>query len=242
MPSIATTSAILCLHGYGTNGAILRLQLRNLGAALEAHGFHLIFPDAPFIVSMPGPGAMPAFADGPRPFRRWHTDATLSKLFGVSDTAVQEEQKAVRKLLRDAVSRVEEEGGGQIVGVLGFSQGVGLAAGLCLDADLAAGIKFAVCVCGLYPALAVTDNAAWLAGRKEGRKIDIPSIHVMGTEDSWKGQGEKVMNDYFVPEKARKIECKISHEIPSRPKDVAVVVDEVIKAWGDAGAKPTRQT
>ena len=232
------TDTILCLHGYGTSSSILHLQLRALATALAEHNLHLAIPDAPFSVSAPGPGTLPAFADGPRPFRRWHTDATLAKLFGVSDQVVEEERGKVKEVLRESVKKVEEEGSGRVVGLLGFSQGAGLAAGICMDPELGGGVEFVVCVCGLYPALrlGVGEEKTDVGGR-----INLPSVHVLGARDGWKGQGVKIMEEYFVQEKVRMVECQIGHEMPSRPKDVAAVVNAVLEAWREAQEAQARQ-
>ena len=67
----ASLPAILCLHGYGTNAAIFRYQLRHITQALTVI-FRFIFVEAPFHVQQPGPGFRQALptpvpsADGTR--------------------------------------------------------------------------------------------------------------------------------------------------------------------------------
>src|SRR5690349_3348108 len=59
---------ILCLHGGGTNGKIMKIQCRALRPKLEA-SFRLVYVDAPFITHA-GPGVGVVYA-GLAPFRNW---------------------------------------------------------------------------------------------------------------------------------------------------------------------------
>jgi predicted esterase len=235
--------AILCLHAYGTNAAIFRYQLRHITQALTSI-FRFIFVEAPFHVQQPGPGVPPGFVDA-GPFRRWHSDNTLAGAFGVSASILREEKRQVRKLLRDTLESERRRGaqGSGIVGVVGFSQGAALGAALCLDPELGADLKFAVIFCALYPALSLTEDddegAASTAVTKPSKTssdsqfaIEIPSIHVQGTSDPWRGQGTKTLEQYFDGARARRIELAgLSHEVPSKVKEAAMVADEVMAVW-----------
>ncbi|KAL9623829.1 MAG: hypothetical protein Q9160_001820 [Pyrenula sp. 1 TL-2023] len=133
-PSLPT---ILCLHGAGTSARIFRFQLRNLTTALRSH-FNFLFLDGP-IPSPPGPGVLPYF-EGVSPYYRWVSyvgkDGPKSKEAVEKDwEEVKGEGGVVERLrgLANATKREGEgEGGGEIVGVLGFSQGCRVAAGLLL--------------------------------------------------------------------------------------------------------------
>lgn len=228
--------AILCLHGYGTNADILRYQLRQITQALR-NSFRFVFVDGPFHVQNRGPGVPLTFADA-RPFRRWHSDKTLAGIFGVSANTLKDERRQVRELLRDTLeSEKRRADGSGIVGVMAFSQGAGLAAALCLDAELGRDIRFAIIICALYPAVSLAEDEG--TSSKSGSDsppltpplIDIPSIHVQGTSDTWKGQGTKVLEEYFVGERVKRIELKIGHEVPSKPKEAASIAEEVIAVW-----------
>ncbi|ORY67810.1 oxidoreductase [Pseudomassariella vexata] len=228
--TFATLPAILCLHGYGTNAAIFRCQLRQITQTLS-RTFRFVFVEGPFHVQQPGPGALPAFADA-RPFRRWHSHKTLAGAFGVSTQNVEEERRQVRDLLKDTLEREREHGPG-VVGVAAFSQGAGVAASLCLDSELGTDIKFAVIICALYPAVSLAEHEDGTAASKSTmRLIEIPSIHIQGMSDSWKGQGTKVLREYFNGAKAKIFNLVgVGHEVPSRVKEAAIVADEVMAVW-----------
>jgi len=224
-PSSPQLPAILCLHGYGTNAAILRYQLRQLTQTL-GNTFRFVFVEGPFHVQNPGPGVPSTFMDA-RPFRRWHSDKTLAAVFGVSDGTLREERLQVRQLLHDTLQRERDAGAG-IIGLMAFSQGAGLAAALCLDEELGRNIQFAVIICALYPAVSLAEEDGTAVA---SRLIKIPSIHVQGKADTWKGQGTKVLQQYFEPANVKRIELSIGHEVPSKPKDAAVIIDEVLSLW-----------
>jgi hypothetical protein len=141
-----------------------------------------------------------------------------------------------RALLEDALEREkttpsspgQEESGSRpgIVGVMAFSQGAGLAAALCLDPELGKDIKFAVVICALYPAVSLSEDE-----NTEKNMIDIPSIHVQGTLDTWRGQGTKVLEEYFARGQVKRIEFRMGHEVPGKPKDAGIVADETLAIW-----------
>jgi pimeloyl-ACP methyl ester carboxylesterase len=236
--------AILCLHAYGTNAAIFRYQLRHITQALTGI-FRFIFVEAPFHVQQPGPGVPSGFMDA-GPFRRWHSDNTLAGAFGVSSSNLREEKRQVRELLRDTLEserrRAAQGSGVGVVGVVAFSQGAALGAALCLHPELGADIKFVVILCALYPALSLMedDDDAPSSGVAQPSKkssgpqlvIEIPSIHVQGTSDPWRGQGTKTLEQYFDGTRATRIELAgLRHEVPVKVKEVAMVADEVVAIW-----------
>jgi pimeloyl-ACP methyl ester carboxylesterase len=236
--------AILCLHGYGTNSDILRYQLRQITQALS-NTFRFVYIDGPFHVQNPGPGALPMFADA-RPFRRWHADGTLASIFGVSAVTLSDEQRQVRDLLRQTLSCEKkydtDSGGGSavggIVGVIAFSQGAGLAAGLCAHPELGRDIRFAVIICALYPALplgreeeADEMEKVAAAGPALLSRIAIPSIHIQGKLDTWKGQGTRMLDQHFTSDQVKLIEFHTRHEVPNKPKEVAMIVREIRAMW-----------
>lgn len=230
--------AILCLHAYGTNVAIFRYQLRHITQALS-DVFRFVFIEAPFHVQRAGPGALPAFADA-RPFRRWHSDKTLANAFGVSAGNLDHEVREVRTLLRDTLELERERGGDKggpgVVGIMAFSQGAALGTALCLDPELGTGIKFAVIFCALYPALSLADDdgtgSTKLSSSSQKGLVQIPSIHVQGTSDPYKGQGTKTLQQYYDSATTKKfVFTGLNHEVPSRSDEVALVVDEIRGVW-----------
>ncbi|PMD36168.1 hypothetical protein L207DRAFT_515891 [Hyaloscypha variabilis F] len=222
---------MLCLHAYGTNATIFRYQLRHITQAL-ADTFRFVFVEAPFHVQQPGPGVPATFLDA-GPYYRWHSDKALAAAFGVSSSDLKEERRQIKQLLRDRLDnerRQAAQGTGMgVVGIIAFSQGAALGAALCLDPELYADIKFAVFFCALYPALSLTEDYDGVATQQV---IEIPSIHVQGTSDPWRGQGAKTLGKYFDAARAKKIELKgLRHEVPSKVKDVAMVTSEILKTW-----------
>ena len=108
---------VLCLHGGGTSAAIFKIQTRYLQWSL-GKTFEFVFFDAPW-PSPPGPGVVPVFEEM-GPFFRWAKP---------DDYEVEEIEPAPPKL-EDLLRRVLRSDGGEWVGVMGFSQGGRLAAGL----------------------------------------------------------------------------------------------------------------
>ncbi|KAL6863372.1 hypothetical protein ACO1O0_003624 [Amphichorda felina] len=233
---------ILCLHAYGTNAAVLRYQLRHITQALKGV-FRFVYVEAPFHVRQPGPGVPPGFSDA-HSFRRWHSDKNLAGAFGVPAGDLRDERWQVRELLRETLETERQNAHGPgIVGIMAFSQGAALATALCMDPELGAGIKFAVIICALYPALSLTDEEGegivdcavtkFSATCSSPRTvIDIPSIHVQGALDPWRGQGAKTLGQYFDDGRVRKIQLPdLRHEVPSKVKDAAAIADEVLAVW-----------
>ncbi|KAK3292395.1 uncharacterized protein B0H64DRAFT_376936 [Chaetomium fimeti] len=87
---------ILCIHGHGTNVAILRLQASRIVHALSDK-FRFVFVDAPF-TSLPGPGVVPVFSDF-KPFLRWHCDENTVHKFDITPEELEEERRRARELL-----------------------------------------------------------------------------------------------------------------------------------------------
>ena len=131
---------LLCLHGGGTSAMIFKIQTRRLQWLLRSY-FKFVFVDSPFH-SGPGPGVLPAFA-GCEPYFRWLNPESLTP---------EQDQRHVRRVLMKAM----KDDGGEFVGVLGFSQGGRLTAGLLADQEEGnawEGMrhwKFGVMLCGSY--------------------------------------------------------------------------------------------
>ncbi|KAH9218888.1 serine hydrolase FSH [Leptodontidium sp. 2 PMI_412] len=121
---------ILCLHGEGTSSEILRIQTSTLTASIPQFSFHYL--DAPF-PSPPGPGVLPFF-EGP-----YYTWVRASSLTSKSDITI------VRTLLQKTIAEHT------FVGVLAFSQGGLVAAGLLRDEVLGKGLRFGIFLSCTYP-------------------------------------------------------------------------------------------
>ena len=218
--SSANLPRILCLHGGGTNATILKIQLRRLVSALREH-FALVYVTAP-LESGPGPGVLPAFADC-GPYYKWMAPE------GEDQGPL---QLKVRALLKSTMS----EDGGQFVGVLGFSQGARMAAGLLADQEQGEddGMpkwKFGVLLCGSYPPASLTatrnttpktnghvqrDEHGQIREPYAGEMIGVPSVHMRGLQDVHLEKGRR-LSKYF----SDKIEFEFDqgHHLPGAAGD-----------------------
>lgn len=86
-----------------------------------------------------------------------------------------------------------------LIGVMAFSQGVRVLAGLLLYLARTAHplfekIKFAIVCCATHPPLWIdAETEEWWKNKESDgldstRKLRIPSLHLVGTNDAWKGE------------------------------------------------------
>jgi len=196
---------------------IFNIQTIRIQRALSST-FEFIFIDAPF-ESPPGPGVLPVF-EGCGPFYRW-TKSLWTKLGedGMPD--------ATRKLIDETVRL--RGGYGRVVGILGFSQGAKLAAGLLLEQQLRGkeGFKFGVCLMGVTPPL--TSNSL----KAEDKKvlITVPSVHVVGLDDPWLSEGRKLYDEHFDWRTARKMEFQVEHRLPIVEAETQMIADEILRLY-----------
>ena len=233
---------LLCLHGGGTSAMIFKIQTRRLQWSLRST-FKFVFVDGPFL-SGAGPGVLPVFA-GCEPYFRWLNPASQ---------APEQDQRRVRQVLRKAM----EDDGGEFVGVLGFSQGGRLTAGLLADQEernVAEGMpnwKFGVMLCGAYPPLSLSlarnpstkpsqgiDEFGEIRELDDDEIIHIPSVLVRGTLDPHCERGRRLAR-YFDPETAISLVFKMGHHLPgaagdttSDKGDTQKIVDAILKVYTD---------
>lgn len=205
---------------------IFSMQTRKLQHALRQH-FHFVFVDGPF-KTIPGPGVMPIF-EGCGPFWRW------VKTEGRNDIEV-------RQLLQKTL----KEEGGPFVGVLGFSQGARLAAGILLEQQERGQVegqelRFAVCVNGTYPALILAEGPsptlrptldAELAEWNEihDLHINLPSVHVHGNQDPYL-HGSRLLARCFDSQTATVFEFENGHHLPTSVSDTERVAEEILRIF-----------
>ncbi|KAK0754339.1 hypothetical protein B0T18DRAFT_424736 [Schizothecium vesticola] len=120
-PGVGPKPAILCLHGYGTNGEIFRHQLRTLAPSLSE--FHLLLPTAPLPVSAPGSGASPLSSPSP------HSAPTAAGTRTRPSRVLLDEKLVVRALLAETIAAARAAG--HDVGEEGLGRGVGFAVVVC---------------------------------------------------------------------------------------------------------------
>lgn len=209
---------ILCIHGFGTNGTIFRLQAASIISALES-SFKFVFIDAPFD-AQPGPGIIPTFADY-KPFRRWHGDASALDVFDFSPVELARERGVTRKILEDHMDHAND-----VVGIMAFCQGTRVAAGLLLEERLCQNIKFVIQICGMFPALPVDGDGL----PEVTKKLAIPSIHVQGSHDPWKPKGTRMRNTYFEGDLAHTVGFAGGHRVP-KGAEVTEIANWVIETY-----------
>lgn len=240
-PSNIDLPRILCLHGGGTSATIFKIQTRHLQRSLQSH-FRFVFIDAPF-ESGAGPGVLPVF-EGCDPFYRWTVPESQNH---------EQDQRHVRQVLREAIKN--DEGDGEFVGVLGFSQGGRMAAGLLADLEEgeATGLpywQFGVLICAGYPPLSMSTSR--LGGAKPKGEVDghgplrepgeeeiihVPSVHVRGTLDPHLEKGRRLVK-YFDEKTRISMEFVMGHHLPaaagdttSRKGDTDEIRDAILRAF-----------
>ena len=165
-----------------------------------------------------------------------------------SGTSTFEMSKEVERLVRDAVQRVNTNGG-RVVGLIGFSQGTKVVAGLLRGAqirrevgargeDWLQAFRFALSVCGSYPPPLIPPSIFKLPefasksdeekGMLLGEKIQAPVLHVQGEQDEWKWAGDGLISgNYEVGEGKSVVEqWDMGHHYPQKPEE-----SEQMKDW-----------
>lgn len=208
--------AILCLHGAGVNGSVFRFQINGLQRLLSKT-FDFVFLDGPFVTNA-GFGVLPFF-EGSEPFFRWKSksnDNTFDK---------EEVEKEVKTLIENTLKTRDDW-----VGILGFSQGGRLAAGLLAEQEKEQeedmygdelGFKFGVFL--NTPSPPMTSLAHEDGGLD---KIQTPSINVVGKQDQWYKSSLKMHKEYF--ETSKLIEFDIGHRLPNVPADITTIAREIL--------------
>ncbi|MDI1487420.1 MAG: hypothetical protein OHK93_006690 [Ramalina farinacea] len=256
---------ILCLHGGGTSATIFKIQTRHLARTLAPY-FRLIYVDGPF-PSDAGPGVLPVFVDC-GPYYRWMPPESFEDVeAGVQEQVVaarRTRERVVDAIKRDEEREVEKAGGkggvGEVVGVLGFSQGARMAAGLLADQAASGdekGItgmpewKFGVLLCGSYPPYSIANagkRPEEFKGAKDEHGVleppaehevmgDVPTVHVRGLRDPHLEKGRR-LGRYFGGEK-EEMEFEMGHYLPQAAGDVASggknatveIRDAILRAW-----------
>ena len=140
---------------------------------------------------------------------------------------------AVESLIRTTIQSVTERGS-RIAGIIGFSQGTRVVAGLLKGAEIAARLRneegvskdvlegldwlnfpFAVSVCGSYPppliptraseALAKSGVAAEAQTALVEAQIEIPTFHVQGLADEWAWAGKLLIEQSYEVQEGKSV-------------------------------------
>ncbi|KAJ4399541.1 hypothetical protein N0V91_009366 [Didymella pomorum] len=249
---------LLAFHGSGSNATIHTVQLARLNRILKDH-FTVESLDAPF-PSPAGPGILPFF-DGCGPFARWLPPSEKVTIdIMKAGTSTSEMSKEVERLVRSAVQRITTNGG-RVVGLIGFSQGTKVVAGLLRASqirreigargeDWLAGFHFALSVCGSYPppllppgVLKLPELASKSEGEKDGllsEKITAPVLHVQGLQDEWIWASDGLIQGHYDVGEGKSVVEKwdMGHHYPQRPEESEKMRDwlvEQLRVLDDAG-------
>lgn len=217
---------IVCLHGGGTNARIFRNQCRSLIAHLKDH-LRFIFVDAPF-PSIPGPDVETVYAEW-GPFRSW-----VRIPLAWDSTSV--DADAVDASIQKAVAEDDRNGStGQIVGLLGFSQGAKMAACLLLRAQMQLErprspkadyiqYSFAVLIAGRGPLVTLDGNAL-----PSPVPLSLPTIHVHGLHDKGLPMHQELFKECN-EDSTQLIEWDGDHRVPIKSKDVVPLAAAIYEA------------
>ena len=217
--------AILCLHGGGTNAMIFGIQTMRIRRALESQ-FEFVFLDAPF-ESEPGPGVHPVFEDC-EPYFRW-----------LSEVRQIEKPDKTRDLLRERFEKQRQKDGRGFVGVLGFSQGARVAAGLLLEQQLRGSeagtggdLRFGVFLNGTCPPL-----ISGASDEERVERIQFRTLSVIGTQDPWKEDGRRLYSEHCDKDFSDLLEFDIGHRLPVREEDTAKLVAKMLGMYKETAGK-----
>jgi len=230
---------------------IFRAQFRSFLSSPLTQNFRFVFVDAPFYCEE-GVGVVPVYADW-GPFRRWFR--WLDSHDEIDPETCQAEIEYALKAGMDA-----DEGTGDWVGVLGFSQGAKLAASLLyerqlqVDAKEEGGVKwqFAVMLAGRAPLVSLsskTEGLPWMqsaGGIADGvdtesinerpeMRLRLPTVHVHGLKDEGLHLHRALVNDYCAPGSTTLVEWDGPHRIPFKKVDVDRVVAAVMELCEEYG-------
>jgi predicted esterase len=217
--------AILCLHGGGTNAVIFSIQTIRIQRFLDSH-FEFVFLDAPFETG-PGPGVLPVF-EGCDPYFRW-----------ISDLRQVEKPDKTRNLLLDCFEKQRKKDGRGFVGVLGFSQGARVAAGLLLEQQLRTprvgtgeGLRFGIFMNGTCPPL-----VSGFSDLERMERIVLSTLSIIGTQDPWREDGRRLYSEHCDKDQAVLLEFDIGHRVPLLEQDTAKIVAEILRMYRETSGE-----
>jgi pimeloyl-ACP methyl ester carboxylesterase len=191
--AVGPGTALVALHGFSVNGAVMRAQLE---AVLPARA--IVAPDAPHACAADAVDRLYAMWDEPRrlpPHLMWWDASDDGREYRGWDET--------RELMRPILAAGP-------VGLIGFSQGAILATALA--AMSAHGemppIRFAILIGGRPPRADVL--LPFLA-----RPIEVPSLHVWGEADTLVGDGPRALLELYAPATREVVSWPGAHSIPT---------------------------
>lgn len=175
-------------------------------APASSHSVSCPLPSIP----LPNPSLTPTQVEGCDPFFRWLPPSELVDKAAMRTSASTSSMPTeVETLIRSTVQRIRSSGG-RVIGLIGFSQGTKLVAGLLRASELRrqhgiaaedwCDFSFGVSVCGSYPPPLFPQSVKKLLPEGEEpleKKIAAPTFHALGKADEWMWAGELLIERHF---------------------------------------------
>jgi hypothetical protein len=151
----------------------------------------------------------------------------------------------VEDVVRSAVQRIRSEGG-RVVGLIGFSQGTKVVAGLLKGNEIRRALQergedvsaldwldfsFGLSVCGSYPpplfppsiasALSLSSLSSAEKAELHERKIRLPAFHVQGLQDQWLWAGQGLIDKWYEVGEGKSVVrgWEMGHYYPVKPEE-----------------------
>jgi len=230
----ALLPAILCLHGGGSNATVFKIQARRLIWNLEKQ-FRFVFAQAP-IEGTPGFGMLPVFASC-APFYRW-----VSRRFKAGESDVEVTPAEEVEVLDQIILKVMEENGGvdSFKGVMGFSQGARMTAGLLLRQQIEGEqsrwkFAFGVMIGGPYPPIGLTPEEYQIEPDKDYALMkSVPTVHAWGRDDHIR-DGCKQLAKICDSDHCFQMDFEGGHHLPLKDVEAKDLCDLIMAAWYAGG-------
>lgn len=225
---------ILMLHGGGSNATVFKIQSRRLIWNLSKQ-FRFVFAQAP-IEGTPGFGMLPVFASC-APFHRW-----VDRRFVAGESDVEATPADEVGRVDGIIRKVMEENGGvaSFKGVIGFSQGARLVAGLLLrqkieERDRLGGSEwkfaFGVMIGGPFPPIAMADEV----DPKDYELLrQVPTVHAWGRGDHVK-PGCEELRKACESDVCFQMDFEGGHHLPLKDVEAKDLCDLINAAWFAGG-------
>lgn len=232
--NMAPPLRVLCLHGWRTNAAVLRMQTQALQRAFGPRA-EFFFLDAPHAASGPAAELVRAMYAKQAPYFQWW-DANKRPLADGSGSAWVYD--GVELSLDYLVGQVHALGTVDVV--LGFSQGAAATTMLTAHYQKVYGrVPWRVCllVCGFLPRTAATKHLFQDAVGTP-RPLDVASVHVIGQADDLAPQSETLFDHFSkATNRATKFVHEEGHRFPS-PLKHREMYTEIVGAVVEMATSP----